>query len=103
MEENTYRFNTRLDWKQHVSLQLVIEKYRLRTTFRVLTAGKKIAWRIAMTIAAYGVELMWEEQAWGEAFEELTAGIGHAVAGTFRTAKGADAVRVADIPPPLLL
>ena len=53
-----------------------------------------------MSTAAYGIEALWEGQRWLlNGFNKLTTAIGRAVAGTFSTAKGEDAIRAGDIPP----
>jgi len=53
-----------------------------------------------MSAAAYGIEAIWEDQRWLlDGFTKPTNVFGRAVAGTFSTAKGEDAVRAADIPP----
>jgi len=62
--------------------------------------ARKVAWAVAMSTAAYGVEAIWERQEWlFKGFNKLTAALGRAVAGIFSTAKGDDAMRAADIPP----
>jgi hypothetical protein len=49
-----------------------------------------------MSTAAYGIEATWEGQTW--LLDRLSVAIGRAVAGTFSTAKGKDAIRASDIP-----
>ena len=62
--------------------------------------ARKVAWAIAMSTAAYGVETIWEDQTWLlNGFHRLTTEIGRRVAGTFSSAKGEDAIRAVDIPP----
>jgi len=62
--------------------------------------ARKVAWAVAMSTAAYGVEALWEGQRWLlDGFTKLTNAIGRAVAGAFGAAKGEDAVRASDIPP----
>ena len=60
----------------------------------------KVAWTVAMSTAAYGVEALWEGQWWllGD-FDKLTRANGRVVAGTLRTTKGEDAIRAGDITP----
>jgi hypothetical protein len=61
--------------------------------------ARKVAWAVAMSTVAYGVEAIWEGQKWLlEDFYRLTVAIGRTVAGTFSTAKGEDAIRAADTP-----
>jgi len=63
--------------------------------------ARKVAWAVAMSTAAYGIEAIWEDQKWLlDGFTKLTTVLGRTVAGTFSTAKGEDAIRAADIPPP---
>jgi hypothetical protein len=55
---------------------------------------------VAMSTVAYGIEAIWEGQAWLlEGFHKLSVAIGWNVADTFSTANGEDAIRAADIPP----
>ena len=62
--------------------------------------ARKVAWAVAMSTAAYGIEAIWEDQAWLlNGFHRLTTEIGRRVAGTFSSTKGEDAIRAADIPP----
>jgi hypothetical protein len=62
--------------------------------------ARKVAWAVAMSTAAYGVEAIWEGQKWLlDDFHRLTVAIGRTVAGTFGTTKGEDAIRAADTPP----
>jgi len=63
--------------------------------------ARKVAWAVAMSTAAYGIEAIWEDQKWLlDGFTKLTTVLGRTVAGTFSAAKGEDAIRAADIPPP---
>lgn len=62
--------------------------------------ARKVAWAVAMPTAANGIEALWEGQKWLlDGFDKLTRAIGRAVAGTFGTTKGKDAIRAGDIPP----
>jgi hypothetical protein len=62
--------------------------------------ARKVAWAVAMSTAAYGVEAIWEGQKWLlDEFHRLTVAIGRTVAGTFGTTEGEDAIRAADTPP----
>jgi hypothetical protein len=96
----------RLDWQAHVRHRLALDHHRIRTISRVMNANgvprklaRKIAWAVSMSTAAYGIEAIWEDQAWLlKGFNKLSATIGRAVAGTFST-KGEDTVRAADIWP----
>jgi hypothetical protein len=97
----------RMNWRTHVKHRLALGHHRIRTMARIMTANgirrklaRKVGWAVAMSTAAYGIELMWEGQAWLlEGFHRLSVNIGRCVAGTFSTAKGEDAIRAADIPP----
>jgi hypothetical protein len=65
-------------------------------TPRHLASTRKIAW----AAAAYGIELMWDDQSWLlSGFTRLTGQIGRAVAGN---AKMESAIRAVDSPPPRL-
>jgi len=53
----------RMNWQAHIRHRLALGHHRLRTTARVMTANgaprklaRKIAWAVAMSTAAYGVE-----------------------------------------------
>jgi hypothetical protein len=62
--------------------------------------ARKVAWSVAMSTAAYGVEAIWEDQQWLlDGFHKLTVAIARTVAGTFRSTMGEDAIRAADTPP----
>jgi hypothetical protein len=97
-----------MNWRAHVKHRLALGHHRLRTIARIMTANgirrklaRKVGWAVAMSTAAYGIEAIWEGQAWLlEGFNKLTTAIGRTVAGTFGTTKGEDAVRAADTPPP---
>jgi ribonuclease HI len=55
---------------------------------------------VAMSTAAYGIEAIRQGQTWLlEGFHRLSVAIGRAVAGTFASTKGEDAIRAADTPP----
>jgi len=83
----------RLDWKAHVRHRLALGHHRLGTISGIMTANgiprrlaRKVAWAVAMSIAAYGVEAIWEGQEWLlKDFNKLTTAIGRTVAGTFST------------------
>jgi hypothetical protein len=97
----------RMNWRAHVKHRLALGRHRLRTMGRIMTTNdickklaRKVGWAIAMSTAAYGIEAIWEGQAWLlEGFDKLTTAIGRTVAATFGTTKGEDAVRAADTPP----
>jgi hypothetical protein len=97
----------RMNWQAHVKHRLALGHYRLRTIARVMNANgvprklaRKIAWSVAMSTAAYGIEAIWEDQQWLlDGFHKLTVAIARTVAGTFGTTKGEDAIRAGDIPP----
>jgi hypothetical protein len=97
------RFNRRA----HIRHRLALGHHRLRTIVRIMKANgiprklaRKVAWAVAMSTAAYGVETLWEDQKWLlDEFHRLTVAIGRTVAGTFGTTKGEDAIRAADTPP----
>jgi ribonuclease HI len=97
----------RFNWRAHVKHRLALGHHRLRTIARIMKANgiprklaRKVAWAVAMSTAAYGVEAIWEGQKWLlDDFHKLTVAIGRTVAGTFGTAKGEDAIRAADTPP----
>jgi ribonuclease HI len=97
----------RMNWQAHVKHRLALGHYRLRTIARVMNAhgvprklARKIAWSVAMSTAAYGIEAIWEDQQWLlDGFHKLTVAIARTVAGTFGTTKGEDAIRAGDIPP----
>jgi hypothetical protein len=62
--------------------------------------ARKVAWSVAMSTAANGVEAIWEGQRWlADGFDKLTKTIGRVVRGTFSTSNGEDAIRAADNPP----
>jgi hypothetical protein len=62
--------------------------------------ARKVAWSVAMSTAAYGIEAIWEGQQWlPDGFHKLTVAISRTVTGTFSTTKGEDAIRAADFPP----
>jgi hypothetical protein len=86
----------RMNWQAHVKHRLALGHYRLRTIARVMNANgvprklaRKIAWSVAMSTAAYGIEAIWEGQQWLlDGFHKLTVAIARTVAGTFGTTKG---------------
>jgi hypothetical protein len=44
--------------------------------------ARKVAWAVAMSTAAYGVEAIWENQQWlADGFDKLTRAIDRTVAG----------------------
>ena len=62
--------------------------------------ARKVAWAVAMSSAAYGVEAIWECQRWlVDGFQKLLPAIGRAVSGTFSSTKAQDSMRAADTPP----
>jgi hypothetical protein len=91
-----YRFN----WRAHVKHRLALGHHRLRASARVMKANgiprklaRKVAWAVAMSTAAYGVEALWEGQQWLlNDFHRLTVAIGRTVASTFGTTQGDDAI-----------
>jgi ribonuclease HI len=97
----------KFNWQAHVKHRLALGHYRLKTLARVMGANgsprrlaRKVAWAVAMSTAAYGVEAIWEGQKWlADGFDKLTTTIGRTVAGTFSSTKGDDAIRAADTPP----
>jgi ribonuclease HI len=97
----------KFNWQAHVKHRLALGHHRLRTLARVMGANgtprrlaRKVAWAVAMSTAAYGVEAIWEGQQWlVDGFDKLTRSIGRVVAGTFSTTKAEDAIRAADTPP----
>jgi len=88
-----------LNWQAHAKYRLALRGYRIRTVSRMMSANgiprrlaRKVAWAVAMSTAAYGIEAMWEGQKrLSSGFDKLTASIVRAVAGTFRTAKSGGA------------
>jgi hypothetical protein len=98
----------RMNWRAHVKHRLTLGHHRLRTMARIMTANGiqrklacKVGWTAAMSTAAYGIEAIWKRQAWLlEGPDKPKTTTGRSVAGTFGTAKGEDAVRAADTPPP---
>ena len=99
--------NPRFNFQAHVRHRLALGQHRIKATARVMGANgvprklaRKVAWAVAMSTAAYGVEAIWEGQQWLlDGFDKLTVRIARTVAGTFSSAKGDDAVRAADTPP----
>jgi hypothetical protein len=97
----------RMNWRAHVKHRLALGHHRMRTMARIMNANgikrklaRKVGWAVAMSTAAYGIEAIWEGQAWLlDGFHRLNVAIGRAVAGTFSSTKGEDAIRAADIPP----
>jgi hypothetical protein len=97
----------RMNWQAHVKHRLALGHHRLRTIARVMNANgvprklaRKVAWSVAMSTAAYGIEAIWEDQQWLlDGFHKLTVAIARTVAGTFSSTMGEDAIRAADIPP----
>jgi hypothetical protein len=95
-----------MNWRAHVKHRLALGHHRMRTMARIMTANgigrklaRKVGWAVAMSTAAYGIEAIWEGQTWLlEGFHHPSVAIGRAVAGTFSTTKGEDAIRAADIP-----
>jgi hypothetical protein len=96
-----------MNWQAHVKHRLALGHHRLRTIDRVMNANgvprklaRKVAWSVAMSTAAYGIEAIWEDQQWLlDGFHKLTVAIARTVAGTFSSTMGEDAIRAADIPP----
>jgi hypothetical protein len=99
----------KFNWQAHVKHRLALGHHRIKTLARVMGANgtprqlaRKVAWAVAMSTAAYGVEAIWEGQQWlADSFDKLTRTIGRTVAGTFSTTKVEDAIRAADTPPTL--
>jgi hypothetical protein len=97
----------KLNWQAHVKHRLALGHHRLTTLARVGGANgtpqklaSKVAWAVAMSTAAYGVEALREGQKWlSDGFDKLTKTIGKTVAGTFSSTKGEEAIRAADTPP----
>jgi hypothetical protein len=97
----------KFNWQAHVRHRLALGHHRIKTLAPVMEANgtprrlaKKVAWAVAMSTAAYGVEAIWEGQQWlSDGFDKLTRTIGRTVAGMFSTAKGEDTIRAADTPP----
>jgi hypothetical protein len=97
----------RFNWRAHVKHRLALGHHSLREIARVMKPNgipqklaRKVAWAVAMSAVAYGVEAIWEGQKWLlDDFHRLTVAIGRTVAGTFDTTKGEGAIRAADTPP----
>jgi hypothetical protein len=97
----------RFNWQAHIKHRLALGHGRIKAIARVMNANgvprklaRKVAWAVSMSTAAYGVEALWEGQQWLlDGFNKLTTVIARAVAGTFSSTKGEDAIRAADIPP----
>ena len=63
-------------------------------------ASKEVARPVALSTAAYGIEEFCEGHKWPHnGLDKISKGIGQAVAGTFSTVKGEDAIRAGNIPP----
>jgi hypothetical protein len=99
--------DVKFNWQAHVKNRLALGHHRLKTLARVMGANgtprrlaRKVAWAVAMSTAAYGVEAIWEGQKWLiDGFDKLTKTIGRTVAKTFSSTKGVDAIRAADTLP----
>ena len=59
--------DSRLNWQAHVCHQLALKHHRLRTVSRATSTNRiprklarKVAWAVAMSTAAYGIEAIWE-------------------------------------------
>jgi hypothetical protein len=66
-----FLIDCRFNWRAHIKHRLALGQYRLRTIARVVKANaiprklaRKVAWAVAMSTAAYGVEAIWEGQKW---------------------------------------
>jgi len=57
--------------------------------------ARKVAWAVAMSTAAYGIEALWEGQSWLlDRSDKLSTAIGRAVTGIFSTAMGTGAISI---------
>jgi hypothetical protein len=96
-----------MNWQAHVKRRLAaLGHHRLRTMARIMNANgvsRKVAWAVAMSTTAYGIEAIWEGQQWLlDGFHRLTVAIARTVAGTFSTTirKGEDVIRGVGLTPP---
>jgi hypothetical protein len=102
-----FYLDPRLDWRDHTRLRLALGHHRIATASRVMKANgvprriaRKIGWSLAMSAAAYGMEVIWKSQPWIlKGFDKLTLAIARAVAGTFGTTAAGDTILATDSPP----
>ena len=95
------------NWQVHVRHHFALGHHQLPTVSLVMNANgvsrtlaRKVAWAVAASTAAYGVEAIWEGQKWlTNGFYKPSVAIGRAVAGIFGSTKAEDAMRATDTPP----